>query len=292
VTASRVAQDYDVDRLTQFRAAREETLKADSGWLTIAGLHFLNQGANRIGSDPGNDIVLDFPSVPHHAGVITLNGTSVSIEAVPGQSLVINERRVTESALHGPFDGKPLDTIAFGPVSVFVHHSGPRLGLRVRDQQSVFRTSFRGLRWYPPSARHRVTGRCTPYAEVKTVQMPNVLGDLEPYAAVGTVSFTLDGVEHALEAWRSGERIWFVFRDLTSGHTTYPSGRFLYADAPTDGRMVLDFNYALNPPCAYNPYTTCPLPPPRNQLPVLVEAGEKNYPGGEDGSLASGPGTI
>jgi len=275
VATGLTAQPYDTAALAKFRADRETTLKGDNSWLTVAGLRFLNQGENRIGSDPTNDIVLDYQSVPRHAGVITMNGTAVRIRAAEGQTLTINGKPVTESELHGAFDDqKSNDTVSFGPVSFFVHYSGPRLALRVRDQQSALRTNFRGLRWYPPNPAFRVVGAFKPYPETKIVQIPNILGDLEPFNAVGAVTFALGGTEHTVEAWRSGERLWFVFRDRTSGRETYPSARFLYTAAPVDGRVVMDFNYAQNPPCAYNPFTTCPLPPQQNRLSIAIEAGE------------------
>ena len=275
------AQHYDTAALTKFRSDREATLKADNGWLTVAGLHFLNQGENRIGSDPSNDIVLDFPGVPKHAGVITMTGTSVSIKAADGQTLTINGKPVAQSELHGAFDNKPQDTVSFGGLTFFVHYSGPRLALRVRDQSSPIRANFTGLRWYEPNPAFRAIGTFKPYEKVKVVQIPNILGDLEPFNAVGTVTFTLGGAEHTMEAWRSGQRLWFVFRDQTSGKETYPSARFLYTDAAKeDGKVVMDFNFAQNPPCAYNPYTTCPLPPSQNRMSIAVTAGEKKYRAG------------
>jgi uncharacterized protein len=278
LVAGVATQQYDTAALTKFRSDREATLKADNGWFTVAGLHFLNQGENRIGSDPSNDIVLDFPSVPKHAGVITMNGTRVSIKAADGQTLIINDKPVKESELHGSFDDKPQDTVRFDGVTFFVHYSGPRLALRVRDQKSPLRTNFTGLRWYEPNPGFRAIGTFKPYANVKVVQIPNILGDLEPFNAVGTVTFNMAGAEHTMEAWRSGQRLWFVFRDQTSGKETYPSARFLYTDAATpDGKVVVDFNYAQNPPCAYNPYTTCPLPPQQNRLGIAIAAGEKKY---------------
>ncbi|MGQ0736704.1 MAG: DUF1684 domain-containing protein [Acidobacteriota bacterium] len=272
-----LAEQYDAAALAKFRTDRERILKADDGWLTVAGLHFLNPGDNRLGSDPSNDIVLDYATIPPQLGVITLNGNSVAIKAAEGQTLLINGKPTRESALHGAFDQKPTDTLSFGPVSFFVHYSGPRLALRVRDQNSKIRREFRGLRWYAPNAALRAEGRFTPYPDARTVQIPNILGDLEPFTAVGTVTFTMGGAEHTMEAWRSGKRIWFVFRDRTSGRETYPSARFLYTDAPVNGRVVMDFNYAQNPPCAYNPFTTCPLPPPQNRLSIAIEAGEQRY---------------
>ena len=270
-------QSYDLAALAKFRSDREATLKRDTGWLTVAGLHFLNQGDNRVGSDPSNDIVLDFASVPRHVGVITVTGTAVRIRAAAGQTLVINDQVKTDSDLHGAFDKQPTDTLQFGPVSFFVHYSGPRLALRVRDQQSPLRTNFRGLRWYEPNPAYRTIGTFQPYPERKVVQIPNILGDLEPFNAVGTVTFDLAGVTHTMEAWGSPKSLWLVFRDRTSGRDTYPSARFLYTPPVEDGRVVIDFNFAQNPPCAYNPYTTCPLPPQQNRLAIAVEAGEKKY---------------
>ncbi len=162
-------------------------------------------------------------------------------------------------------------------MSFFVHYSGPRLALRVRNQASSLRTGFRGLRWYEPNPAYRTVGTLTPYAETKVVQIPNILGDLEPFRAVGTVSFPLAGATHTMEAWLSGKRLWFVFRDRTSGRDTYPSARFLYTEPAVDGKVEIDFNFAQNPPCAYNPFTTCPLPPAQNRLPIAIEAGEKKY---------------
>jgi uncharacterized protein (DUF1684 family) len=271
------AQEYDLAALQKFRADREAALTRDNGWLTVAGLHFLSQGDNRVGTDPANDIVLDFPSVPPHLGVITVDGTRVTIRAAGSQTLLINDRRVAASELHGAFDRQPTDTVHLGPVSFFVHYSGPRLALRVRDQNSPLRRGFTGLRWFDPNPAYRTVGTFTPYPEPKIVQIPNILGDLEPFTAVGTVTFQLAGATHTMEAWGSLKSLWFVFRDRTSGKETYPSARFLYTP-PVDGRtVVIDFNYAQNPPCAYNPYTTCPLPPPQNRLPIRIEAGEMKY---------------
>lgn len=267
----------DAASLAKFRTDRVATLTRDSGWLTVAGLHFLNQGDNRIGSDPSNDIVLDFPSIPSHVGVISVQGTSVRIKAAAGQSLTINKVSKSESELHGAFDKQPTDTLEFGPVTFFVHFSGPRLALRVRDQESALRKQFRGLRWYDPNAAFRTVGTFTPYVETKVVQIPNILGDLEPFSAIGTVTFDLAGAKHTVEAWGSLKSPWIVFRDRTSGRDTYPSARFLYTPSVVDGKVVIDFNFAQNPPCAYNPFTTCPLPPPQNRLNIAIEAGEKKY---------------
>lgn len=273
------AQQYDTDALAKWRADRETTLKGDNSWLTVAGLHFLSPGANRFGRDATNDIVLDFPSVPAEAGVVTLDGRRVTIEAPHGQTLMVNGQPTAKSELQLASQGRPADLVSFGPVTFFVHYSGPRLALRVRDLASPLRTGFRGMKWFPPAPAFKVMARFIPYSQPKVMEMPNILGDLEPFTAIGTVSFTLGQQVHNMEAWKSGENIWLVFRDLTSGRETYPAARFLYTPLPAGGAgdFPLDFNYAQNPPCAYNPFTTCPLPPPQNRLRVRIEAGELTY---------------
>ena len=268
---------YDVPSLLKFRAEHEASLKTDTGWLTVAGLHFLNQGENSVGRGPTNDIVLDLPGVPDQGAIIVLKGEQPYIKALPGRTVTVNDQPVREAPLQRSGLGKPADIVSFGRVNFFVHYSGPRLALRVRDLDSPLRTGFKGLHWFPPNPAYRVTARFTPYAAAKVADMPNILGDLEPFTIVGTVSFALGGMDHEMVAWRSGQRLRFVFRDLTSGKQTYPAARFLYQPMPAAGEFALDFNYAQNPPCGYNPYTTCPLPPPQNRLKVSVEAGELRY---------------
>ena len=271
---------YDVAALNAFHAEREKILLADDGWFTVAGLHFLNPGENKFGSDPLNDIVLDYADVPKQAGVITMNGANVTIEAANGQTLTYNGKPAKEGALHLAADGKPADLISYKTTTFFLHFSGPRLAIRVRDQNAPLRKNFSGLNWYPANPAVRVTGQFTPLATPRTVQAPNILGDLEPFTVAGTVAVTIGGKQANMEAWRSGNQLWFVFRDLTSADTTYPSARFLYTDMPAaDGTLVMDFNRARNPPCAYNQWTTCPLPPAANKLAVRIEAGEKRYHG-------------
>jgi uncharacterized protein (DUF1684 family) len=269
---------YDEAGLKAFRAEREKVLLADNGWFTVAGLHFLNPGDNTFGSDPLNDIVLEFADVPKQAGVITMNGNTVTIKAADGQALTYNGKPAKEGPLRLSEQGRPADLITFKSTTFFLHFSGPRLAIRVRDQNAPLRRNFAGLKWYAANPAMKFTGKFTPLPSPKVVQAPTILGDLEPFTVPGTVAVTIAGKTANMEAWKSGDRLWFVFRDLTSADVTYPSARFLYTDAPDkDGNVTLDFNRAQNPPCAYNPWTTCPLPPSANKLPVRIEAGEKRY---------------
>jgi uncharacterized protein (DUF1684 family) len=272
---------YGVD-VKQFQADWAATLKGDIGWLTIAGLFFLSQPSTTFGSDPLNDIVLPV-SAPPHAGTFELRGKKVSLKAAPGVTFQLCGKPITSGELKSYGQGPP-DRISLDDLQLWVHMSGDRLSIRLRDQNSRLRKEFVGLSWFPVNEAYRVEATFEPYGKPKTIQVPNVLGDIDNMTAPGLVSFTLNG--HALkmevvdDTNAKGEKVaWFIFRDLTSGKESYPAARFLYLPPPVNGKMTLDFNLAENPPCAYNPFTTCPLPPLQNRLPVRVEAGEKAYKG-------------
>jgi uncharacterized protein (DUF1684 family) len=277
--AAALADDTYLQQLTKWRQDREAELKGDNSWLTVAGLFFLSEGKNSFGSGPLNDIVLP-AGAPAEGGVLEFDGQKVTLRA--NEPLTVNGKPVTTTELKPSGAGKPADTVTMGPVSFFVHRSGDRLAIRLRDMNSEIRRNFTGLRWFAPDESYKVTGRFEPYAKPKPVRVPNILGDLEPYTAPGVVSFTLKGQPLTLEVYDAGSgenrRFFIVFRDLTSGKETYPSARFLYADRPNaKGEVVLDFNKAYNPPCAFNPFTTCPLPSEQNRLRVRIEAGELDY---------------
>ena len=268
------AQDYAAE-IEAWRADREARLMADDGWLTVAGLFFLNEGDNSFGSSPLNDIVLR--TGPAEAGVFTLRDETITVRAPAGATLSIDGQDV-EAAQLWPYEGGRRPTIALGPLSLFGHYSGDRLAIRMRDRDSDIRRNFTGLRWYAVDESFRVAGRYIPHDEPHTMRLPNILGDVETFRTSGSVALTVDGEALRMTAVDSGGRLWFIFRDLTSGGETYPAARFLYADAPgADGWTTVDFNQAYNPPCAFNPHTTCPLPPRENRLPVRIEAGELDY---------------
>ena len=269
------AQDFTAET-EAWRAEREARLTAADGWLTVAGLFFLTEGDNTFGSSPLNDIVLR--AGPDSAGVFTLRRGEITVRAATGGTLNIDGRDTTAARLW-PYEAGRRPTIALGPLSLFAHYSGERLAIRMRDRDSRMRRDFTGLRWFPVTEGFRLRGRYIPHAEPRTVKLPNILGDVEMFRTSGSVAFSVGGADLRMTAFDTGGRLWFIFRDLTSGSETYPAARFLYADAPEDGWTTIDFNRAYNPPCAFNPYTTCPLPPLENRLPVRIEAGEMDYHG-------------
>jgi uncharacterized protein (DUF1684 family) len=268
----RAQEDYAAG-IETWRAERETRLTADDGWLTVAGLFFLREGENSFGSDPLHDIVL--PSGPRDAGVFVLGDDRVMLRAAAGSTVSVDGRDVTAAELWPYENERPALTI--GPLTLFVHSSGQRLGIRMLDRNSAILREFAGLDWYPVDAAYRVRGRFVPHAEPQEVRIQNILGDVETLTSSGTVRLSIRGEEVEMLPVDADGQLWFIFRDLTSGSETYPAARFLYADPPEDGWTTVDFNRAYNPPCAFNPYTTCPLPPLENRLPVRIEAGEMDY---------------
>jgi len=261
-----------------WRQAREESLKADGGWLTVAGLYWLEAGDNRFGSDPACEIVLPAGSAPAQAGVFTLRDARVSVRMNPGVAATAGGKPVEAMEMRSDATDDP-DVLALDALTLQVIDRGGRLGIRLKDMNSRFRKQFTGLHWYPVKARYRVEARFVPYEAARTMPIPTILGTTEPMLNPGYVLFDLHGSELRLEALQEGpdEDLFFIFHDRTSGRQTYPAGRFLHADRPVEGVVVLDFNRAYNPPCAFTPYATCPLPPLQNRLPVRIEAGELDY---------------
>ena len=251
---------------------REAKLKTDTGWLTVAGLFWLKEGENKFGSAADNDLVLP-ASAPAHAGVFTMKNRKVAVRTAA--AMLKGQAPASGFVLTNDSEGKE-DVLEMGSLRMFVIDRGEKTGIRMRDLHSQYRREFTHLRWYPVAEKFRVEARFEPRPE-KTVRIPNIAGTYDEYKANGIVVFRLNGQEHRLEPVLSDGRLFLIFKDKTAVKTTYGAGRFLYADLPKDGKTVLDFNKAYNPPCAFTPYATCPLPPKHNHLPVAVEAGELNY---------------
>jgi uncharacterized protein (DUF1684 family) len=264
----------------KWRSQREARLKADGGWLTVAGLFWLHEGDNHFGTDPLNDIVLPAGSAPAQAGTFEVHNGKTVVHPNSGVPVMIAGKRVDNATLRPDsdpaFDDK-VDQAVLGSLTFYIHNSGQRQAVRLLDTNSPIRKRFTGLRWFPVDPSYRVTGQYVPYDKPKTVQIQNIMGDFEPDTIPGYVQFKLKGQNLRLDIDLDKTEYSITFRDLTSGKETYGAARFLVGDAPKDGKVILDFNEAYNPPCAFNPYTTCPLPTPENRLRVRIAAGEMTY---------------
>jgi uncharacterized protein len=262
--------------IEQWRHAREAGLKADDGWLTVAGLFWLKHGDNTVGTDAASDIVLPKGSAPVRVGEFDFHDGITSFQVAPGVSAFVNGQPATSGVLKADSSGAP-DVLRVNDLTMFVIERGGRYAIRLKDKNSEQRKAFTGLKYYPVKEEYRVVAKFVAYDPPKTIPVPNILGQFEQTSSPGYVAFTLNGRECRLDPITEGDSLFFIFKDLTSGKETYPPGRFLNTEMPKNGEVILDFNKAYNPPCAFTPYATCPLPPEENKLPIAIEAGELRY---------------
>ncbi|WP_063674361.1 DUF1684 domain-containing protein [Dyella thiooxydans] len=277
-----------VEQVEQWRADRIKRLTAPDGWLSLIGLEWLHEGANRVGAAADNDIVLK--AGPDHLGVATLaaDGT-VRFTATPGSGAVIDGKPASDAVLvddmHAGKAGPT--TVHFGSASFYVIDREGRKGLRVKDPEAETRRHFLGIDYFPINPSWRIVADWVPFHPVHTLEIGTAIGTIDKVEVPGKAVFHHGGRTFELLPYQEepGGELFFVMADRTSGKETYGAARFLYAALPAGGldkpgAVVLDFNRAYNPPCAFTPFATCPLAPPENRLDIAVTAGEKKYAGG------------
>jgi uncharacterized protein (DUF1684 family) len=254
-------------------------LKRADGWLSLVGLFWLDEGANRFGSGASNKVIFPEGSAPVLAGTFERHGKSVMVHAAPGVALTQDGKPVTDLDLtSGPPDSRPIE-LALGTLRFFIIQRGDRVGVRVKDLTSPALATFKDIDTYPAQPAWRVAARFEPYDPPKQVAIPNILGQVENSPSPGAVVFERNGRTYRLDALSGGNdgSLFLIFGDETNHQETYGGGRFLDTGAPKGGKVVVDFNEAYNPPCAFTAFATCPLPPKQNKLALKVEAGEKKY---------------
>lgn len=271
--------------LDAWRARRAQQIDAPDGWLTLLALEWLKPGVNSLGAAAGNSIQVH-AQAPDHIGLLTVSGKTVQLLAprdgfAPG--LLIDGQPAREGPL--VVDDRKPSTIAWHSLALVVLDRGGRYALRIKDADAPTRKGFHGLNWYAPDPNLSVEAAWTPFTPPHIERIPTVIGATLDLPAPGVASFTLGGQKLTLEPVLESpgdKTLFFILRDATSKTATYQAARFLHAPFPDHGlgkpgKLILDFNRLENPPCAYTPYATCPLPPERNRLPVALEAGEKRY---------------
>ena len=269
--------DYE-QYILQQRLEREEHFKnTERGWLGLVGLYWLRDGENTIGSSPTNDIVL--PSVaPDRIGIVQYNNGVATFRAERNVPVYCNGKKVTLKTLVADIYEDEADFLQVGDLTLVLLERADRHLIRVWNKHSDIRKSFTGFKQYDVNPEYRITAKYTAYETPKLISIQDVIEIYHETPFQGYVTFELDGEKHRLEAREDeDEYVRLDFRDATNGDTTYVGGRFLIAEMPKDGKIIVDFNEAYNPPCAYTDFATCPLPPPENRLPIRIEAGEKAY---------------
>ena len=270
-----------VQTVENWRQERHENLTKSDSWLSLVGLSWLQAGANVCGSDPASDVQLP-ESAPARLGVLRLLEDG-SVELLAEADVKVDGKIQRRAKLASDAEGKPT-LVELGKVLFHLIDRDGRIGVRVKDRESPALVGFEGIESFAVDSRWRVEARFLPYDPPKSISVPTVLGSMSEVPSPGAVEMRVAGRSHRLDVLPGGEGEYFiVFGDVTNGKETYGGGRFLYAEAAdSEGRVVLDFNLAYNPPCAFTPYATCPLPPRQNRLELAVRAGEKKVAGGID----------
>jgi uncharacterized protein len=271
-----LAQTSYKAEIEKWRKEREASLRKDNGWLSVAGLFWLKNGENRVGTASLNEIALPPQSAPARVGSFLLRNGKTVFTAESGVEVRAAGKPVRTLEMKPDVPG-PADSITIGALSMSVIERGGRYAIRLRDNNSSLRKEFSGLHWFDVDEAWRIRAKWVPYNPPKQIGVLDIVGITEQAVCPGYASFTLAGKEVRLEPTDEDGQLFFVFRDVTAGKETYPSGRFLDTSAPRDGYVILDFNKAYNPPCAFTPFATCPLPSAQNRLPVRIPAGELVY---------------
>ncbi len=268
--------------ILKWQSDRLASLTKEDGWLTLIGLFWLNEGENKFGSDPGNPVVLPKHKAPGIAGSLWLEKDSVRLAAHPGVEIMANGKPATALDLKDDNDDGGPTILKLGSLLINVVKRGERIGVRVKDTESRTRREFKGLEYYPVDPKWRIEARFEPYQPPKTIPITNVLSMTNDEASPGALAFEVDGKTYRIDPiLEKGETDLFVMiADETTVRETYGAGRYLYVSPPdASGKVVIDFNKAYSPPCAFTNFATCPLPPRQNHLPFRIEAGEKKYAG-------------
>jgi hypothetical protein len=264
--------------IEQWRAQRIARLTAADGWLSLIGLHWLEPGPNTLGSAADNAIVL--AKAPPHLGMIDWRADgSLVLQLKPGSGARVDGEAKSQAILRDDREPNPT-RVSFGSANFVVIDRGGRKALRVRDSEADTRAQFSGIESFAVDASWRIVADWIPFDPPQTLETANVIGQMERYPVPGKAVFERDGRTHELlpvVEVPGDTQLFLMFADGTSGRETYGAARFLYADPPGDGKIVLDFNKAYNPPCAFTAFATCPLAPPENRLDLRVTAGEKKY---------------
>jgi uncharacterized protein (DUF1684 family) len=265
-----------------FRRARLLRLTAPDSWLALVG-RFPLGASSSVGAAETCDVVLPPDRSPPAAGTFERHGDLIQFTPASGVAMSLHGRSGVESLAPGvpvrvrtDRDG-PMEKLALGSLTLEVTEQPAGLFVRVRDPESPTRRSFAGLDYFPISPQWRVIARLEPHDPPQTIDLGYEGGASERYESPGDAVFEIDGTSHRVTPvfLKDRTRLYLVFRDETAGDTSYGAGRFLYAPLPEGGHVLLDFNQAFSPPCAFTPYAACPLAPLQNRLPARIEAGEK-----------------
>jgi uncharacterized protein len=266
-----------IQQVKQWDQKRVSRLKEETGWLNLAGLFWLKEGNNSLGSAKDNDII--FSSGPAHIGSMLLRDSVVEFTAVPEVNVLNNNKPVSQIFLLDDTTENPT-ILQNGSLRWYIIKRPKGFAIRLRDLNAKLVKEFKGIERFPISEDWKLPAKFVKYTPPVKMEIPDITGVVGEEISPGKVIFSKDGKQFSLDAIDEENKLWFIFADETSGDETYGAGRYLYADKPDSlGNMILDFNLSYNPPCAFTKFATCPFPPKENYLNLKITAGEKMWGG-------------
>jgi uncharacterized protein (DUF1684 family) len=264
-----------INEVRQWDQKRISRLKEETGWLNLVGLFWLNEGNNSFGSANDNDII--FPSGPEHIGNLLLKDSAVTITVLPDVEVLNDGNQVSEMILKDDNSENPT-VLQCGSLKWYIIKRTKGFAIRLRDLNAPLVKEFKGIERFPINEDWRIQAKFEKYNPSKKLSVPDITGVVGEELSPGKVSFSVNGNQYSLDAIDAGNKLWFIFADETSGEETYGAGRYLYTDKPDSlGNLIIDFNFAYNPPCVFTKFATCPFPPKENYLKLRVTAGEKMW---------------
>lgn len=266
--------DY-IESVQKWQRERDAKLRLPDSWLTLAGLFWMKQGDNTVGSASSNDFVIQEGSAPPHIGRLHVEGKKVLFTSMAGPAVKVDGKPVSSPVelKYDPDDNSSV--VSVGSISFYVIERDGKLGIRAKDSESPVLKSFKGMKYFPINPAFHFEAKFIP--EPKKIPILDVLGVSSPTDSPGIVQFEYQGKTYSLRPIFEGQTLFFLYKDLTNKTKTYQAGRMLNTPLPQNGKVDLDFNHSYNPPCTFTPYATCPLPPKENILPIAIEAGELRY---------------
>ena len=279
IGCSRGTDQAYMDRINEWHQGRVERLTSENGWMSLAGLYWMNNGENTFGADSSNDIIFPAGKAPNFMGSFILKDGIVRAKILPNVEVSMDDEPVTDVILESDAGGNPT-VLHHGSLSWYVIQRSDDLAVRLKDSANPIIATFHGIERYPVDSSWRLEAKFEAYNPQKSISVPTILGTIEEEPSAGALVFKIQGKTYRLDVVGNldDEQFFIIFGDETNRDETYESGRYVYVDNPgSGGSTILDFNKAYNPPCAFTEYATCPFPPPQNVLPAKVTAGEKKY---------------
>jgi len=272
---NQIPENYFED-LTSWKQNRDERLRSPTGWVNLVGLYWLKEGENTFGSNEDNDVV--FPEYAHgNIGTITLTDSILSYEASAEVDVIVDSTIQAKAVVYdaGNEIFRPMQWERY---RWFIIERSGNYGIRLRDLESEYMYEPMNISYYEWSEEWRVNATYREFEEPLTLSIDNIVGYSFDEEFEGEFVFEIDGEMYSLLPSLGEESSFIMFADVTSGDETYGAGRYLVAGLPDENnKVIIDFNKAYNPPCAFTDFATCPLPPMANILGIPVRAGEMEF---------------